>query len=113
MAESKSHPVIDWWTGGADSWWGLPVFLLIVFAGLFTGFGAAEAWTQGQWPLFTLLALAATACAIALGPQLLGEAVVYLIVAVWLLTVPLLLFPRTRTWRARLWDGVDKRLSTE
>ncbi|WP_194817259.1 hypothetical protein [Nocardia sp. XZ_19_385] len=113
MAAPKTHPVVEWWLKGSDGWWDVPIMLLFVIGGGFAGFGAFEAWNQGHWPLFVLLALAATACLVAAGPQLLGELLVYLVVALAVLTAPLLLFPRTRVWYQRVWGGVNKELSTK
>ncbi|WP_405150332.1 hypothetical protein OG308_11700 [Nocardia salmonicida] len=111
MAVPNTHPVVKWWSSGSDSWWDVPVLLLIAIAGSTAGFGAFEAWNQGHWTLFALLAVVATACVVAAGPQLLGEVVVYLLIALRVLSLPLMVFPKPRAWLNRIWDGVDEESS--
>lgn len=111
MAVPNTHPVVKWWSGGSDSWWDVPVLLLIVVAGSTAGFGAFEALDQQLWPLFVLLAVVATVCLVAAGPKLLGEVVVYLLVALRVLSLPLMVFPKPRAWLNRVWDGLNKESS--
>ncbi|MFF2085024.1 hypothetical protein ACFVVM_14715 [Nocardia sp. NPDC058176] len=111
MAVPNTHPVIRWWSSGSNSWWDVPVFLLVVVAGGAAGFGSFEAWGQGHWPLFALLAVVAIACLVAVAAQVLGEVVGYLLVALRVLSLPLMAFPKPRAWLNQVWDGLNKKPS--
>ncbi|MEU8897902.1 hypothetical protein AB0C65_18735 [Nocardia sp. NPDC048505] len=115
MTVSEVHPVVRWWLSGSNSAWDIPILLFFLIVGGGSGLQALEAWEQGQWPLFALLAFVAVAFLVAAGPQFLAELLVYLGAALFLafaaVTLPALLFPKTRAWYRRLWAKADKAVS--
>lgn len=91
-----------------DGWFGYFVTLGALFVGALSLVGAVVAGRQGHWVLVALYVPVIAVCLRIVVPELLEELIGSVMLALMVLSLPLLLFPRGRRWWGRVWGGATR-----
>ncbi len=91
-----------------DSWVGYFVTVAALFVGALSLIGAVAAGQRGHWVLVVLCVPVIAVCLRVVIPAMLEELIGSVMLALMVLSLPALLFPRGRRWWGRVWGGATR-----